>query len=145
MVNSGLRVSEFAQLKWQHVTKDGINVVSSTEASDKIGKASFYPFKHSVIEFILMSLKKSANGDYVSQGMAASGIITSFKRSAKRADLTRCGVHMLRHTFISHLVMAGVPIRTVQELAGHASIKTTERYAHLFPQAMAEAVNRLAL
>lgn len=41
--------------------------------------------------------------------------------------------HALRHTYISRLVMAGISLRIVQFLAGHASITTTERYAHLAP------------
>src|SRR5262249_2768732 len=39
--------------------------------------------------------------------------------------------HALRHTFVSRLVMNGVDLRTVQELAGHKTIAMTMRYAHL--------------
>ena len=39
--------------------------------------------------------------------------------------------HDLRHAFCSRLVMKGVDIRTVMELAGHKSISVTMRYAHL--------------
>jgi integrase len=51
--------------------------------------------------------------------------------------------HDLRHTFASRLVMAGVDIRTVQELMGHKTIQATLRYAHLAPQHQLEAVQRL--
>ena len=51
--------------------------------------------------------------------------------------------HDLRHTFASRLVMAGVDIRTVQELMGHKTIQVTLRYAHLAPQHQLEAVQRL--
>jgi site-specific recombinase XerD len=52
--------------------------------------------------------------------------------------------HVFRHTYISRLVMAGVDIRTVQELAGHKDIKMTTRYAHLAPALKLAAVDRLA-
>jgi integrase len=46
----------------------------------------------------------------------------------------------LRHTCASHLVMKGVPMRTVQEILGHSTIGMTERYSHLAPNAKHEAV-----
>lgn len=52
-------------------------------------------------------------------------------------------LHRLRHTFISHLVMAGVPLRRVQLLAGHEDYSTTEKYAHLAPAGTADTVGRL--
>ena len=52
--------------------------------------------------------------------------------------------HIFRHTYISRLVMAGVDLRTVQELAGHKDIKMTVRYAHLAPAHKLAAVDRLA-
>ena len=39
-----------------------------------------------------------------------------------------------RHTFASHLVMRGVPLKAVQELLGHATIQMTMRYSHLAPE-----------
>lgn len=52
-------------------------------------------------------------------------------------------LHRLRHTFCAHLVMAGVPLRQVQLLAGHADYKTTEMYAHLAPEGAGMAVAKL--
>ncbi len=40
-------------------------------------------------------------------------------------------MHILRHTFCSHLAMRGVPAKVIQELAGHADLTTTMRYMHL--------------
>src|SRR5271169_2635075 len=51
--------------------------------------------------------------------------------------------HCLRHTFASRLVMAGVDIRTVQELLGHKTIAMTVRYSHLAPKHTLAAVERL--
>ena len=48
-----------------------------------------------------------------------------------------------RHTFASHLVMAGVDLVTVKELLGHKQINMTLRYSHLMPEHKAQAVARL--
>jgi len=53
------------------------------------------------------------------------------------------GVHVLRHTFCSHLAMRGAPARAIQELAGHADLRTTQRYMHLSPAALDAAIRLL--
>ncbi|AKT38273.1 tyrosine-type recombinase/integrase [Chondromyces crocatus] len=65
------------------------------------------------------------------------------RRACQRAELRRIGWHTLRHTFASHLVMRGVPIKAVQELLGHATIEMTMRYAHLSPDIRRDAVRLL--
>jgi integrase len=52
--------------------------------------------------------------------------------------------HDLRHTFCSRLVMAGVPLKVVQELAGHKTIQMTARYSHLAPGHQRSAVDLIA-
>ena len=52
------------------------------------------------------------------------------KLAAKHANV-RNGVHILRHTFCSHLAMRGAPARAIQELAGHSELGMTQRYMHL--------------
>ena len=51
--------------------------------------------------------------------------------------------HDLRHTFASHLVMAGVDLTTVSRLLGHKSLTMTLRYAHLAPAHMTKALEIL--
>lgn len=55
-----------------------------------------------------------------------------------------CRWHDLRHTCASWLVQAGVPIYTVAQMLGHSSVSVTQRYAHLAPQDLADAVSKLA-
>lgn len=52
-------------------------------------------------------------------------------------------VHVLRHSFCSPAVMAGVPVRTIQAYAGHADLTTTMRYLHRSPDAREEGIRGL--
>ncbi|SRR5216684_1458067 len=54
-----------------------------------------------------------------------------------------CGVHLLRHTFCSHLAMKGAPARSIMELAGHSDLSTTLRYMHLSPASPDQAIRLL--
>jgi hypothetical protein len=57
--------------------------------------------------------------------------------------LAHHGVHILRHTFCSHLAMRGAPARAIQELAGHMDLTMTQRYMHLSPAALDSAIRLL--
>jgi integrase len=65
-----------------------------------------------------------------------------FQRVRRKAGVTGHGegVHVLRHTFCSHLAMRGAPAKAIQELAGHIHLSTTQRYMHLSPQAREGAI-----
>ena len=65
------------------------------------------------------------------------------KRVSRRANLAHDGVHILRHSFCSHLAMRGAPVRAIQELAGHADLSMTQRYMHLSPAALDAAIRLL--
>ena len=65
------------------------------------------------------------------------------RRVTRHARITGNGVHMLRHTFCSHLAMRGAPARAIQELAGHQDLTTTQRYMHLNPAAIEAAIRLL--
>jgi integrase len=64
------------------------------------------------------------------------------KRVGTRANV-KPGVHILRHTFCSHLAMKGVPAMSIKELAGHEDLSTTQRYMHLSPAAVEDAIRVL--
>jgi integrase len=71
------------------------------------------------------------------------GFARAFRKACLRTGIGNLGPHVLRHTFASRLVMAGVDLRTVQELMGHKSITMTLRYAHLSPDHKRAAMEAL--
>jgi len=66
-----------------------------------------------------------------------------FATALEQAGIEGVTWHTLRHTFASRLVMAGVDLKTVQELMGHKTIAMTARYAHLAPTHKLQALETL--
>ncbi len=61
------------------------------------------------------------------------------------AGITQASVHTLRHTFATHHVAQGTSLRTVQEVLGHASLKTTSIYVQLAQEAVKRELQEHAL
>jgi integrase len=77
------------------------------------------------------------------QPMPEHVVTDLLQKVARRANLRNNGAHILRHTFCSHLAMRGAPARAIQELAGHRDLSTTQRYMHLSPNAVDDAIRLL--
>lgn len=78
-------------------------------------------------------------GDPLTQRLVQAFVL----RAARSVGLKNVGVHVLRHTFCSHLAMRGGAARAIQELAGHRDLVTTQRYMHLSPAAVEGAIRLL--
>jgi integrase/recombinase XerD len=69
-----------------------------------------------------------------------------YNRAVARSGVPRKGgIHVLRHSFATHLIESGVEITLVQRLLGHASLLTTARYLHVTAQRLSEVRSALDL
>ena len=153
-LNTGMRKAELENLEWADVDfkRRKIKIRRKATWQPKTGEREI-PISDSLLE-LLKGLKdnnaKTTKSNYVfchgDGGKLKAKLRERLIRIAKKAeieDLTR--VHTLRHTFASHLVMSGVDLPTVKKLMGHSDIQTTMIYAHLAPDHLADAVNKLSL
>ncbi len=118
-------------MKWENVDlKHGFILLDKT----KNGERREIPI-NDTLRSTLEGLPRRLDGGYVfydpSTGSPYGDIKNSFKGACKRAGIRDFHFHDLRHTFASHLVMAGIDIATVRELLGHKTLTMTLRYAHL--------------
>ena len=78
--------------------------------------------------------------------VSESGLQKAVKTAVKKSGITkRVGCHTFRHCFATHLLENGVNIRIVQELMGHADVKTTEIYTHVMEKNIDDLLSPLDL
>lgn len=128
-VFTGMRLGEIVKLRPEHLDGDVIRLGTDT----KTGRPRTVPI-HPVLQDAIARLPLPVGKERLQQGFAQA-----------RAELGLDHVHFhdLRHTTASWLVQAGVPLYTAGLLLGHASTKTTERYAHLADEHLRQAVRKL--
>lgn len=133
--NTGMRRAEGQMLKRSWIGNDAMKILSTDEDRTKSGKWREIPLTVGA-KWALSELPK--DGALVLPVMAPASLSRACARDIQRAGIEG-SLHTLRHTYISHLVMANVPPRTVQKLAGHSSLLVTMRYMHLAPGHLSDA------
>lgn len=145
-IYAGLRIqAEALTLKWEDIDfRRGLLTVRAAYAKSGEGRAVNI---NSILKAALKELKERSRAEYVfakRDGSPFKSIRSPFKTACKHAKLTGVTPHTLRHTFASRLAMAGVDVRTIQELGGWKELEMLQRYAHLSPSHKAEAVEKIA-
>ncbi len=139
-LHTGMRKSELFNLKWTDIDfeQGTITIQSKDDWHTKNYKSRVLQMtdvlQSTLIAHRRLMLELGYKCAYVftyDGNRIMSSVAKSLKRICNKAGLSDVTLHTLRHTFASQLVMAGVPLRDVQELMGHADYKTTEIYAHL--------------
>ena len=137
---SGMRVSELVSLNLDDLKLEQGYV----RCFGKGAKERFIPIHQRAVSALQAYLRdarppmaKKQSGDAVFLNwrglrLTRQGFWLILKGHARRAGLeNRVTPHMVRHSFATHLLRGGAPLRHVQELLGHASITTTQVYTHL--------------
>jgi len=142
-LNTGMRKEEVLSLQWEkHIDlKHGFILLDVT----KNGERREIPINRPVRE-ALKNLVRRFDSQYVfvdGDGKRFLDVKRSFHSAMRKAGIKNFKFHDLRHTFASHLVMAGVDLTTVKELLGHKTLTMTLRYAHLSPGHKVKAVEML--
>jgi integrase len=142
-LNTGMRRGEILSLEWdKHIDlKHGFILLDKTKNGERREIPINDPLRHA-----LQPLIRRLDTPFVfyeHSGKPISDFRKSFSTALRKAGIKDFRFHDLRHTFASHLVMAGVDLTTVSRLLGHKSLTMTLRYAHLAPSHMVEAMGKI--
>lgn len=137
LYSSGLRVSEIAGLTTEDLnTREGLVKVKGKGKKERIlpiGSKAVDAIKSYLVEKML--LKRRNKAVFLNRGgekLSDRGIRRIVVKYAKQTGISgSIGPHTIRHTFASHLLQSGADLRVIQELLGHASLSTTQKYTHL--------------
>ncbi|HEY1096431.1 MAG TPA: tyrosine recombinase XerC [Alphaproteobacteria bacterium] len=144
----GLRIDEALQLNqkdWPHHS----DTIIITGKGNKQRLVTILPEMHTAMEAYLnvcpfqggdQPLFMGKQGKRLNPGVAQRQLRTIRQQLGLPDTVTP---HALRHSFATHLLVDGVNIRIIQELLGHASISTTQRYTELHVDDMRDLINRL--
>lgn len=146
-MNTGLRRSELFHLRWEDIDLEA-KWLTVQGVSAKNGQTRRIPLNAEALAILEAWRKLAKDGEPQVfpgvDGRRLRRVDRAWRRLRKGAELQNFRFHDLRHHFASRLVQSGVPLNTVRELLGHADTTMVLRYAHLSPDHLADAVERVA-
>jgi site-specific recombinase XerD len=147
-LNTGMRRGEVENLRWEDIDLKRRRIkVRCREDWNPKGTERNIPINDRLLA-VLTRMSENRSGEWVIKSQAKRNrgqLRPRFVALTKKCGLAEVTqIHVLRHTFASHLVMNGVDLPTVQKLLGHADIQTTMIYAHLAPDHLVSAVEKLS-
>ena len=144
-LHTGCRFGELANLTWADVNLSRA-LLTLRGTGTKSGHTRHLPLNAEAHSVLVAWQRSSESSGYVFPGKNRGRLVdikTAWAKLLRDARIDRFRFHDCRHDFASKLVMAGVDLNTVRELLGHADIKMVLRYAHLAPEHLAAAVDKL--
>jgi len=144
---AGLRVSELCQLQPRDIESQRmvIRVRHGKGQRDRLVMLS--PRLLALLRHYWKLFRPQAwlfPGADLAQPITRDGVAFICRQAGKAAELTKpVHPHLLRHAFATHLLEAGVDLRRIQLLLGHASLRSTSLYLHVAPMAAQETASPL--
>lgn len=139
LLNVGFRRAELLRMKWDDWDRTS-NTVRVRRTKSK--KPKSLPLNSAAVESSREWRSNAGASSSSTMTKGSRGRSTgpaAWRRTCRKARLENARLHDCRHSFASHLTNRGVPLRTVQVLMGHSSIRLTERYSHLSNKVLEEA------
>lgn len=148
-VNTGCRKEEMLGLEWRRVDLNN-GLLHLEGKHTKAGKRRSIPLNEGAIAAIKSQMafraEKAPASPWVfirGTGERVVSLRKGFEDACTKAGIEDFNIHDLRHTCAAHLISAGVALAEVRDLLGHSTIMMTERYAHLAPARVRDAVRVL--
>ncbi|HMV60146.1 MAG TPA: tyrosine-type recombinase/integrase [Agitococcus sp.] len=141
---TGTRREEALNAKWEHINFEQRTWLLPKTKNDRIRHVQL----NEAAIILLKSIKKIDDCPYVFVNERTKNRLNTpvkaFKRLLAKANIKDFRIHDLRHSFASAAVNSGSSLYIVQHLLGHASIQTTQRYAHLKNETLLAASENVA-
>jgi site-specific recombinase XerD len=135
--SAGLRVSELANLKLEHIDSKRMQVFVEKAKGKKDRYVNLSPVLLDILREYIRQYKPRPlvylfESDQTRTAYPTRTIQQIFSNARKKARINKkVGVHSLRHSFATHLLDKGTDIKYIKDLLGHFNIRTTERYLHV--------------